>query len=182
MKALTKEEKFLHDGSHYDNPCVYVGTYHKYNCGSLDGMWVDLTTFDSYEDFIEFCKRLHCDESDPEFMAQEYAEFPYKYYTEGFMSKKEFDSIIEWHNLDEDDRSKCEEYWDEVCEDTSIEDILGSFCYEGSIEDYAEVVCEECGDLANLPDWLRYCIDWKLAGRTIQEDYHVTTNYIFSAV
>lgn len=29
-----------------DAPALYVGTYAKYNSGSLSGMWVDLTTFD----------------------------------------------------------------------------------------------------------------------------------------
>lgn len=27
-------------------PAVYVGTYHKYNCGSIFGKWFDLTEFD----------------------------------------------------------------------------------------------------------------------------------------
>ncbi|EFK2851445.1 antirestriction protein ArdA [Escherichia coli] len=27
-------------------PAVYVGTWHKYNCGSIAGRWFDLTTFD----------------------------------------------------------------------------------------------------------------------------------------
>ena len=27
------------------NPALYVGTYHKYNSGSIEGMWVDMTTF-----------------------------------------------------------------------------------------------------------------------------------------
>ena len=35
-------------------PSVYVGTYKKYNEGSLFGSWVDLTKFDSKEDFIHF--------------------------------------------------------------------------------------------------------------------------------
>ena len=54
------------------NPAVYVGTYHKYNCGSLYGMWVDLTSFLDYDDFMEFCHLLHIDEEDPEFMYQDY--------------------------------------------------------------------------------------------------------------
>ncbi|MFT2869362.1 antirestriction protein ArdA, partial [Escherichia coli] len=34
-------------------PSVYVGTYHKYNCGSIAGAWLDLTDFDSSEEFYE---------------------------------------------------------------------------------------------------------------------------------
>ena len=33
-------------------PAVYVGTYHKYNCGSIFGKWFDLTEFDGREDFV----------------------------------------------------------------------------------------------------------------------------------
>ena len=44
------------------NPAVYVGTYYKHNCGSLYGMWVDLTSFLDYDDFMEFCHLLHIDE------------------------------------------------------------------------------------------------------------------------
>ena len=40
-----QEEKELHDYDyHSGHPALYVGTYGKYNGGSLDGMWVDLTT------------------------------------------------------------------------------------------------------------------------------------------
>ncbi|MFW8253940.1 antirestriction protein ArdA, partial [Klebsiella pneumoniae] len=43
-------------------PAVYVGTYHKYNCGSIFGKWFDLTEFDGREDFYEACQALHADE------------------------------------------------------------------------------------------------------------------------
>ncbi|STK86263.1 putative antirestriction protein [Escherichia coli] len=38
-------------------PAVYVGTWHKYNCGSIAGRWFDLTTFDDERDFFG---RLPC--------------------------------------------------------------------------------------------------------------------------
>ena len=50
---------------------IYVGTYHKYNCGSLNGAWVDLTQFADYDEFMEFCKVLHNDEPDAEYMFQD---------------------------------------------------------------------------------------------------------------
>ena len=55
-----QEEKELHDYDyHSGHPALYVGTYGKYNGGSLDGMWVDLTTFSDYDDFMDFCHLLH---------------------------------------------------------------------------------------------------------------------------
>ena len=57
-------------------PKVYVSTYAKYNDGSLGGEWVDLTDFDTYEDFVDYCSELHKDENDPEFMVQDYEGYP----------------------------------------------------------------------------------------------------------
>ena len=56
----------------WDQPAIYCGTYKKYNEGSLFGAWLDLRTFDSYEEFIDVCKQLHADEEDPELMFQDY--------------------------------------------------------------------------------------------------------------
>lgn len=51
---------------------VYVGTYHKYNSGSLKGEWLDLDNYDSYAAFLDACNDLHADEDDPEFMFQDW--------------------------------------------------------------------------------------------------------------
>lgn len=65
-----------------DNIAVYVGTYSKYNNGSIQGAWVDLTEFDNKEDFYEHCAEIHSDEKDPEFMFQAFEGFPEAYYGE----------------------------------------------------------------------------------------------------
>ena len=61
--CLFEGDEFDLENYKYDyrtgHPAVYVGTYHKYNCGSLFGAWLDLTTFASYEDFCEVCRFLH---------------------------------------------------------------------------------------------------------------------------
>ncbi len=61
-EAITEHEADYRD----ENPSLYCGTYAKYNGGDLSGLWVDLSTFDSYEDFINFCQACHADENDPE--------------------------------------------------------------------------------------------------------------------
>ncbi|WP_187997286.1 antirestriction protein ArdA, partial [Escherichia coli] len=53
-----------------------VGTWHKYNCGSIAGRWFDLATFDDERDFFAACRSLHQDEADPELMFQDYEGFP----------------------------------------------------------------------------------------------------------
>ena len=76
-------------------PSVYVSTYGKYNDGSLCGLWIDISSFNAYDDFIDFCKAIHADEEDPELMAQDYEGFPRQWYNEGFMSEDDFDNILE---------------------------------------------------------------------------------------
>ena len=100
---LSQEEIDYHKHNIYsDSPAVYVGTYHKYNCGSLAGMWVDLSTFVDYAEFIDFCHALHCDEADPELMFQDYENFPRQLYSESCFDEDTFDTIIEYFNHDQD--------------------------------------------------------------------------------
>ena len=51
---------------------VYVGTYAKYNNGSLSGAWLDLSEYSDKEEFYEACRELHGDEEDAEFMFQDW--------------------------------------------------------------------------------------------------------------
>ena len=51
---------------------VYVGTYGKYNNGSLFGAWLDLSDYSDKEDFYEACRELHKDEEDAEYMFQDW--------------------------------------------------------------------------------------------------------------
>lgn len=67
-------------------PAVYVGTYHKYNCGSIAGQWFDLTDFDSAEDFYAACSTLHADEDDAEFMFQDWEGIPTRFASESQVS------------------------------------------------------------------------------------------------
>ena len=55
---------------------VYVGTYGKYNNGSLFGAWLDLSDYLNKEDFYEACRELHKDEEDAEFMFQDWENVP----------------------------------------------------------------------------------------------------------
>ena len=75
-------------------PSIYVGTYRKYNEGSIAGKWMDLTEFNDYEAFLSACKALHADEEDPEYMIQDFEGFPKALYSEsGLPSEEDFDFI-----------------------------------------------------------------------------------------
>ena len=91
-------------------PSVYVGTYGKYNDGSLCGLWIDLSSFNAYDDFIDFCKAIHADEEDPELMAQDYEGFPRQWYNGGFMSEDDFDNILEYSDM-------CDKHGQEAVDD-----------------------------------------------------------------
>ncbi|RCC14092.1 hypothetical protein C6B05_24945, partial [Escherichia coli] len=78
-------------------PAVYVGTYHKYNCGSIFGQWFDLTDFDDEDEFHEACRALHASEAEPEFMFQDW---------EGIPSDFASESSVEWAFIDAYKRAK----------------------------------------------------------------------------
>ncbi|HMP91047.1 MAG TPA: antirestriction protein ArdA, partial [Kiritimatiellia bacterium] len=58
-----------------NTPRVYVGTYAKYNDGSIAGEWIDLEGHDA-DSFRDACLELHKDEADPELMFQDFEGFP----------------------------------------------------------------------------------------------------------
>ena len=79
---------------------VYVSTYAKYNNGSIYGAWVDLTKFDTYEDFLNHIYKLHKDERNPEFMIQDFEGFPETWYSETMLPDEDmFYQIKEYYEL-----------------------------------------------------------------------------------
>ena len=72
---------------------VYCGTYKKYNEGSLDGGWLHLGKYQNGAAFLEACKKLHADESDPEFMYQDSEYLPDEFYSESCIYPEVFEVI-----------------------------------------------------------------------------------------
>ena len=73
---------------------LYVGTYHKYNGGSIAGKWVKLSQFSDAAEFLQYCAELHNDEEDPEFMFQDFEGFPDSLYSEA-MSESDLQKLFE---------------------------------------------------------------------------------------
>ena len=76
---------------------VYVGTYRKYNEGSLYGKWINLSDYSDLEAFYKDIRELHKDEKDPEYMFQDY-EVPkliksLDLISEGYISKDIFEIL-----------------------------------------------------------------------------------------
>ena len=164
----------------WDQPAIYCGTYKKYNEGSLFGAWLDLRTFDSYEEFIDVCMQLHADEEDPELMFQDYQCFPAEWYSESCMDEEVFDKIIAFIQMD-DDKQKAFKAYVSATGDDSISDFEDS--YEGeydSEEDFATHIVNESYDLERMMGNLSYYFDYKAFARDLFiSDYIFEDGYVF---
>ena len=150
--AISKHE-WKHES---DSPALYCGTYGKYNAGNFNGMWVNVSTFDSYEDLKAFCLAIHADEEDPELMYQDYANMPGSLYHES-MREEAFNNIKEYCEL-------CDEY-----NVSAVDDFLELYmpedldrmpdAYVGvydSREEFAEEKADEEFDIPNLGEIALY--------------------------
>ena len=126
---------------------------------ALCGLWIDLSSFDDYDEFINFCQAIHADEVDPELMAQDYECFPRQWYNEGFISREDFDHIKEYTEM-------CDKHGAEAVDDymefhDELDNFEEAYCGEwDSEEDFARHIVNECYDLerslGNLADYLDY--------------------------
>lgn len=148
-------------------PRVYVGTYAKYNSGSIAGAWLDIEDYSDKEEFLEACAALHPTEDDPEFMFQDHEDIP-----EGMVSESSIsEEVFEWAAMDEDDRELLRVYREHVDSSGDIEAARDSFMgkYE-SAADYCQEMTEEQGDIpAHLSNYINYeamARDWGFDGYT----------------
>lgn len=81
---------------------IYVGTYSKYNEGSIFGKWLDVADYSDINEFYDACKELHHDEQDPEFMFQDFENIPDGLISECSLSPKVFEIIEELNNITDD--------------------------------------------------------------------------------
>lgn len=142
---------------------IYVGTYAKYNSGSIEGKWLDLEDYADKDEFEAACRALHADEDDPEFMFQDWEDIP-----DAFISECRIASEF-WSYLDSDadEGAKaaymaCFDRWDE-----------GDFNdhYRGeydSWEDMAEALLDDAGDIESIPEHLRYYFDYEKYARDLR--------------
>lgn len=161
---------------------IYVGTYAKYNNGSISGAWIDLDKYADRDAFLKACGELHKDEEDPELMFQDYEGFPKGFYSESSIP----DALWDWLDLDESDRNLLAAYQDAVDEKGDIETARDAFYgIHDSERDFAESFYEETGMDKGIPDALRCHIDWEGVARDFGYDgwtFHHTDEgmYVFS--
>ena len=158
------------------SPRLYVGTYAKYNAGSIRGAWLDLADYADREEFVAACVELHKDEADPEIMFQDSEGFPHAWYSE---SSAPPDELWEWLALHEAERLAFEAYAE--CKGSSDTCTVDDFrdIYAGTFStsaDFAQNIAEECGDIPKeLPTWI--VIDWQASwDQNLRHDYFTGTD------
>ena len=146
-------------------PAVYVGTWRKYNGGSIAGRWFDLTSFDDERGFFEACRELHQDEADPELMFQDY---------EGFPGNMASECHINWAYVEGFRQARdegCEEAYRLWVDDTGETDFdrfrdawLGT---ADSEEAFAIEFVNDSGMLAGIPDEIARYFDYEAYARDL---------------
>ena len=165
------------------HPAVFCCTYHKYNEGRpLAGMWLDLYTFSSYEDFIAACKWLHRDESDPELMYLDFENYPTEWYSESCMGEDTFERILEYADLDSDEQEAFKAFLDVTSDsDASFDDFRERYCGQWDSEEaFAEHLCVELCMFDNVPESVSRFFNYKAFARELfMSDYDFSDGYVF---
>ena len=158
-----------------NNPSIYVGTYGKYNSGSLKGEWVDLTNFDSKEEFYDYCRKLHSDEKDPEFMFQDWEYIPSGWVSESGVAEELWDSYIPC-DYDNEIKFAVAEHCTSPKEFENVIDDIIVYYNCDDMSDVAYQYIEECGGDKYIEECqkngdLTYYIDYDKLGRDYRIDW-----------
>ena len=141
---------------------VYVGTYRKYNNGSIQGDWLDLEDYDNKAEFYDACRELHSDEDDPELMFQDWEEIPSRYITESSIEE----DLWDWLKLSPQEREIASTYLEEVDHSADLEVALEAFDGEHDSEvDWAMDFWYQTGMLNEVPEFAKNYIDYEQFAR-----------------
>lgn len=164
---------------------IYVGTYAKYNEGSIFGKWMDLSDYSGREEFYDACRELHSDEEDPELMFQDWENIPSALIGESWLAENIFGIIEAVSNLSETEQEAFFVWLGNSSRDIAseyIHDLILSFedDYQGEYkdeEDYAYEVVEQCYD---LPEFAQMYFDYeKFARDLFMGDYWYENGFVF---
>ena len=155
---------------------VYVGTYNKYNNGSLFGKWLDLSDYSDKDEFMEACRELHKDEQDPEYMFQDIENIPEALISESWLSEKFFELRDAIEKLSETEQEAffvwCDHHNSDISEEDA-DDLVSSFEdeYQGEYKD------EECYD---LPEFAKTYFDYSAFARDLfMTEYWMDNGFVF---
>lgn len=171
----------------FSQAAIYVGTYAKYNAGSLFGKWFNLSDFTDKDEFMEACKKLHKDEDDPEFMFQDRENIPEELVSESWISEKFFELRDKVEDMDATEQEAFSVWLDYESRDFSkddADDLVKKFedDYVGKYdeeEDYAREVVEQCYEVS---DFVLNYFDYAAFARDLfNGDYKHIDGFVFHA-
>ena len=159
---------------------LYVGTYGKYNSGSIAGQWVNLMDYPTLTEFLEHCAEIHSDETDPEFMFQDAENVPDSMYSE--CSAEAIYKVIEF--ISENNISDVDalfSYIGNVGVDYGLESFDEAFCgaYDSEL-DYAYEIADEC---MNIPENIKPYFDYeRFSNDLFIGDYSYIDGFVFRCI
>lgn len=166
-----------------DSCSIYVGTYSKYNNGSLYGKWLNLSDYSDYDELLSAMYKLHSDESEPEFMFQDYENCSFfeklGLMGESYISNEIFE-IAGQINDSGHDLKIFEAYIDCVgkMDFQSVYDGVSNYYMGEYLDDetFAQYMLEE--DIPeSLPNYIY--IDWEATARNLMYDYFESDGHYF---
>lgn len=156
----------------FDEASIYVGTYAKYNNGSIDGKWLKLSDYSDIQEFYEACAKLHEDEEDPEYMFQDYEYIPESLICESWLSEKIFEIRESLEQLEESEKKPFFIWCNNGGSDLSKEDtddLISSFrdAYIGEYESDEAFAMEDIEDRHDLSDFVKQYFDYEAYARDL---------------
>lgn len=164
---------------------IYVGTYAKYNDGSLYGKWMELSDYSDLDEFLTVCKELHKDEEDPELMYQDWENISESLIGECSLSANFFSLRDAMESLTEEEQEAFFVWCNNGSHDVASEDadsLLSKFREEycgkyDSEEDYTNEYVETCYELS---EFSKTYFDYKrFADDLFSTDYWYEDGYVF---
>ena len=148
------------------DPSLYVGTFAKYYSGSIDGAWLSLKNYADSNEFYAACAKLHDDEKDPEFMFQDYENFPKFLYSEC----GNIEEIYEWLDYDDDEKDAIDAWLNDI-DGIPIADWKQIIDKHHGIwndeQEFAWDLVVNCGGVDDIPEHLQYYFDCEKYARDL---------------
>ena len=155
-------------------PRIYVGTYEKYNNGSIAGKWLDLNDYEDINAFYKACKKLHKDEGDPELMFQDWEYIPASMIWESGLNEEFYDflEVVNASNL------SYEIYLAAIDDGFDFNDLEDN--YMGEFDNDEDFTIEMLGE-PEVEHFAHYYINWARCARDYMMDFFEIEGHYFSS-
>ena len=167
------------------NSRIYVGTYGKYNAGSIAGAWLDLNDYTDADEFYAACQELH-GPGEHEFMFQDWEDIPDGLISESHLSP----GVWEYLSLSDEDQEMFQAFIetfgpqsaDDTLQDTLQQAQEACAGKADNFQDFAEQFVDDVGMLAGIPESVANYFDYAAFARDLAQDYirDDSSGYVFN--